>query len=139
VNKGCFRAYVINDKGVEQVVQFAIENWWITEYMSLNSGRPSEFYIQAVEDSELVAIDKKYQEELFGRLPQLERYFRIVLEKAYTASLMRIHYIFSFSGEELYNHFNTNFPGFVQRVPQYMLASYLGFTPEFLSKLRAKK
>lgn len=136
---GCFRLYIINPKGVEQVIQFGIENWWITEYVSLKSGRPSGFYIQAVENSTIIILNKKVQEELFSRIPQLERYFRVVLEKAYSAQLMRINYIFNLSGEEQYRLFNSNFPEFVQRVPQYMLASYLGITPEFLSKLRAKK
>jgi CRP-like cAMP-binding protein len=137
--KGCFRLYIINPKGVEQVIQFGIENWWITEYVSFKSGRPSGFYIQAVENSQVIVLTTGVQEELFEKIPQLERYFRIVLEKAYAAQLMRINYIFNLSGEEQYRHFNRNFPEFVQRVPQYLLASYLGITPEFLSKLRAKK
>lgn len=136
---GCFRLYIINQKGVEQVIQFGIENWWITEYVSLKSGKASGFYIQAVENAAVIVLNKKVQEELFEKIPQLERYFRIVLEKAYASQLMRINYIFNLSGEEQYRHFNRNFPEFVQRVPQYMLASYLGITPEFLSKLRAKK
>jgi len=139
VVSGCFRLYIINPKGVEQVIQFGIENWWITEYVSFKSGRPSGFCIQAVENAVITVLARNVQEELFEKIPQLERYFRIVAEKAYAAQLMRINYIFNLSGEEQYRLFNRNFPEFVQRVPQYMLASYLGITPEFLSKLRAKK
>jgi CRP/FNR family transcriptional regulator len=139
VAKGCLRLYYITEEGTEQIVQFAIDNWWLSDLMSLDVQKPSQFNIQAVEVSDIVAVDKKIQEELFAKLPKMERYFRIVLQKAYAASVMRFRYIFTQSAEERFQHFITSFPEFVQRVPQYMLASYLGFTPEFLSKLRAKK
>ena len=79
------------------------------------------------------------QDELTKAIPQLETYFRKVLQRAYAAAQRRIEYIYSFSDEERYRNFSTNFPGFIQRVPQYMLASYLGFTPQFLSKIRARR
>lgn len=139
VSAGCVRMYVQTEDGHEQIVQFGIENWWITDYMSLDTQKPSTFSIQALEASIIIVLPKKHQEALFKKIPQLERYFRIILQRAYAATLMRIHYIFSFSGEERYRHFNNLFPEFVQRIPQYILASYLGFTPEFLSKIRAKK
>jgi len=137
--KGLFRLYLITSKGAEQVIQFGIEGWWITEYHSYKSGMPSGFYLQAVENATVIAINRNTQEELFGKLPQLERYFRFVLEKAYAAQLMRIHYIFNLTGEEQYRMMVEKYPAFVQRIPQYMLASFLGITPEFLSMLRAKK
>jgi CRP-like cAMP-binding protein len=139
VAKGCFRMYVQTDNGHEQIVQFGIEDWWITDYTSFDRKSPSDFSIQALEHSAVVEIPKKHQDELFQKIPQLERYFRIILQRAYAATLLRIHYIFSFSGEERYRHFSQSFPEFIQRIPQYILASYLGFTPEFLSKIRAKK
>jgi CRP/FNR family transcriptional regulator len=138
VLKGCIRSYFYNDKAIEQTLLFAIENWWITDYTSLENRQPSHFFIQAVEPCEVAVLDKNVQEELLKTLPQLERYFRIILQRAYSASQIRIKYIYSLSGEERYRHFSTSFPEFVQRIPQYMLASYLGFTPEFLSKIRAK-
>jgi CRP-like cAMP-binding protein len=107
--------------------------------MSLDRQKPSEFSIQAVEPSAIAVLDKSVQDELFARLPQLERYFRLVLQRAYAAAIMRVKYIFTESGEERFRNFNNSFPEFIQRIPQYMLASYLGFTPEFLSKIRAKK
>jgi CRP/FNR family transcriptional regulator len=137
--KGCFRCYFVNDKGIEQTFQFGIENWWVTDYASLENKIPSQFYIQAVENATVIFIDKSISEELFTRLPKLERYFRLLLQKLNAASQIRIKYLYSFSREELYNHFSNLYPEFVQRVPQYMLASYLNFTPEFLSKIRAKK
>ncbi|AXG74188.1 Crp/Fnr family transcriptional regulator [Flavobacterium arcticum] len=139
VLNGCFRLYLITCRGAEQTIQFGIENWWITDYMSLRAGKPSGFYLQATEDAKIVVLNKDVQEELFVKIPQLERYFRLVLERAYSAQLTRIHYIFSYTGEKQYRVMNRDFPEFVKRIPQYMLASFLGMTPEFLSRLRAKK
>ncbi|MDB5255441.1 MAG: cAMP-binding protein [Chitinophagaceae bacterium] len=139
VAKGCLRLYYVNDKGIETIVQFAIENWWISDYQSLERQIPSPFYLQAIESSTVIVLEKQVQEELLTKSPSLERYFRIVAQRAYGAAQMRIKYISELSGEERYVQFTESFPDFVQRIPQYMLASYLGFTPEFLSKLRAKK
>jgi CRP-like cAMP-binding protein len=137
--KGCFRMYAITETGLEQIVHFGIENWWITDYMSLDRQIPSQFSIQAIEPSTIAILHKQAQDELFDRVPKLERYFRLVLQRAYAASIMRVKFIFTESGEERFRNFNNAFPEFIQRIPQYMLASYLGFTPEFLSKIRAKK
>jgi CRP-like cAMP-binding protein len=139
VIKGCLRMFVRTDGGAEQIIQFAIDNWWMTDYTSFEMQKPSAFTIQAVEPSQVVAVSKTALEELLVKIPQMERYFRLIVERAYAASLMRIHYIYNQSGEERYDLFTKLFPDFVQRVPQYMLASYLGFTPEFLSKIRAKR
>jgi CRP/FNR family transcriptional regulator len=139
VSKGCLRLYFINKKEQEQITQFGIEGWWITDYDSLDTQKPSRFYIQAVEDAEVIVWDKDVQEELTQTIPQLETYFRKVLQRAYAASQRRLEYIYSYTDEERYRNFSIRFPGFVQRIPQYMLASYLGFTPQFLSKIRAKK
>jgi CRP-like cAMP-binding protein len=136
---GCFRMYLTADSGTEQILQFGISNWWITDYTSFEGQIPSQFAIQALEPSTVVCLEKKNREELLRKIPQLERYFRMVVQRAYSATLMRLHFIFNFSGEERYRQFVTLYPDFVQRIPQYMLASYLGFTPEFLSKIRAKK
>jgi len=138
VLRGCLRTYLLNEKGGEQTIQFGIENWWLTDYASLDNHAPSQFFIQAIENTEVVVFEKRVQEEVFRLVPKLERYFRIILQKSAAAALFRIKFLFSLSGEARYHHFNNAFPGFVQRVPQYMLASYLNFTPEFLSKIRAK-
>lgn len=137
--KGCVRSYIINDKGNEQTLQFAIENWWITDYLGFQNQGLSNFYIQAVEKSEVISIDKESLEKLLEQVPRLERYFRLVLQKSFGASQVRIKYLFTMSAEERYHNMNNQFPEFVQRVPQYMLASYLDFSAEFLSKIRAGK
>ncbi|RAJ97989.1 CRP-like cAMP-binding protein [Larkinella arboricola] len=139
VLKGCLRMFFVNEKGVEHTTQFAIENWWMTDNMAFQQQRPSDFYIQAVEKTEVLAINFESQEQLCARLPQFERYFRLVYQKAYAAAQLRIKYLYDFSREELYHHFNDRYPDFIQRVPQYLLASFLGFTPEYLSEIRKKK
>ena len=137
ITKGCFRQYIINDKGTEQTLQFGIESWWITDYLSYHNHTPSNFYIQAVENSEVIAIEKTVLESLLIQIPKLERYFRIVSQKTFGAAQMRIKFLFTMSAEERYHHFSNLNPDFVQRVPQYMLASYLDFSAEFMSKIRA--
>lgn len=139
VVKGCLRLYFIDIKGAEQTTQFAIENWWISDLTSFLFQRPSDFYIQAAEATEVIVIEHRYYDEMFNKLPKMERYFRQIFQKLHQASQIRIKYLYSQTAEERYTNFNKLFPDFVQRVPQYMLASYLGFTPEFLSKIRAKK
>ena len=136
--KGCMRQYIINSKGSEQTLQFAIENWWITDYSSYTSGRPSKFYIQALERSEVLYISRSEQETLFEKIPALEGYFRKNLERAYAASLTRIEYLFLLSGEERYLQFVGTYPEFAQRIPQYILASFLGISPEYVSEVRKK-
>lgn len=137
--KGCIRFYIINGKGVEQTMQFGIENWWITDYLSFQYLTPSHFYIQAIENIEVASIDRKSFDELLMKLPKLEKYFRLVIQKSFGASQVRIRYLFTMSAEERYRNMNEQFPEFVQRVPQYMLASYLDFSAEFMSKIRAGK
>jgi CRP-like cAMP-binding protein len=139
VSKGCLRLFFINEKGIEQTIQFALENWWIADYTSFSSQKPSGFYIQAVEKSEVLALDFASQEEMLHRFPQMERYFRLVHQRAHAAAQFRIKFLYSLSKEEFYNHFNKLYPEFVQRIPQYLLASFLGFTPEYLSEIRGRK
>lgn len=138
VEKGLLRMYFNSEKGIEQVTHFALENWWLADYMSLMMQSPSHFNIQAIEDSEIVIIENLNQDELFEKLPQLEKYFRIIMQRANAASQMRVKYFQEQSKEENYRTFVAQFPSFIQRIPQYMLASYLGVTPEYLSELRKK-
>lgn len=139
LEKGCLRMYYINEKGTEQITQFVIENWWVSDFISFDRREPSGFFLQAIEPAEVCSLDREAQEQLCRKVPAMEHYFRIVLQKAYAAAQLRSKYLYDFSREEMYHHFNNSFPEFVQRVPQYMLASYLGFTPEYLSELRKKE
>ena len=138
VLKGCLRMFFINDKGVEQTTEFAIENWWLTDNFAFERHLPSPFYIQAVENSHLLRIDYASQEKLVAAHPEMERYFRFIFQRAFSAAQMRIKYLYDFSKEEMFHQLNDQHPEFVQRIPQYLVASFLGFTPEYLSEIRKK-
>jgi CRP-like cAMP-binding protein len=139
VLNGCLRKFFINEKGIEQTTEFAIENWWMTDNFAYERGLSTEFYIQAVENSEILIIDRDAQEKLLTEFPKMERYFRFIYQRAYAATQMRIKFLYDFSKEEFYEHLCKRHPEFVQRIPQYLIASFLGFTPEYLSEIRNKK
>lgn len=139
VLKGCLRKFFINEKGTEQTTDFAIESWWMTDNLAYERQTISNFHIQAVENTVVLKIDYPAQERLLERHPSLERYFRFIYQRAYAASQMRIKYLYSFSKEDFYHHLVQQHPEFVKRIPQYLIASFLGFTPEYLSEIRAKR
>jgi len=139
VAKGCLRLFFVTEKGIEQTIQFALENWWMADYNSFSTQTPSQFYIQAVEKSELLELEWSSQEKMLARFPQMERYFRLMHQRAHAAAQFRIKNLYVLSREESYHLFITKYPEFVQRIPQYLLASFLGFTPEYLSEIRNRK
>lgn len=139
VIKGLVRQYYVNSKLNEQIIQFGLESWWIADQDSLLNNTPATTYIQTIEATEVLLLSEKNRAFLFEQIPLLESYFRIMMQKAFVASQRRIGFIFNQTDEERYRYFLKVQPAFVQRVPQYMLASYLGFTPQFLSRIRAKK
>jgi CRP-like cAMP-binding protein len=130
--------FLINKKGGEQITQFALDSLWISDYKSFINATPSEYYIQAIEESTIVSIEKQNVDLLLIELPQLERYFRLMLQKDVAGAQHRSKLLYEMSKKEFYDHFSTTFPEFMQRLPQYMIASYLGLTPEYLSELRKK-
>ena len=138
VAQGCLRMFFVNEKGVEQTVQFALEHWWLADYTSFSAQSPSGFFIQAVERTEALSLSYSAQEELLQKYPVMERYFRLVHQRAHAAAQFRIRALYGHSRETLYHQFVHSYPEFVQRIPQYLLASYLGFTPEYLSELRRR-
>jgi CRP-like cAMP-binding protein len=138
VLNGCLRKFFVNEKGVEQTTEFALETWWMTDHIAYEHRLPSQFYIQAVENSEVLRIDRDSQEKLMAAFPKMERYFRFIYQRAYGASQMRMKYLYGFSKEEAFHHLNNKYPEFVRRIPQHLIASFLGFTPEYLSELRKK-
>jgi len=139
VSEGCLRLFFVNDKGIEETIQFALEHWWLSDYTSFSTQKPAEFSIQAVEKSEVMALSFSAQEEMLQRFPQMERYFRLVHQRAHAAFQFRIKFLYTMSREQLYREFARQYPAFVQRIPQYLLASFLGLTPEYLSEIRSKK
>lgn len=138
VEKGCLRMFFVNDRGVEQTVQFALEHWWLADYTSFSAQIPSGFYIQAVEHTKVLSLRFTAQEELLRKYPLMERYFRLVHQRAHAAYQFRLKSLYGHSREEIYSDFIKRYPDFVQRIPQYLLASFLGFTPEYLSELRRR-
>lgn len=139
VEKGLLRLFYINDRGIEQTTHFAMENWWMADYASFSAQKPSSFFIQAVEKTEVLALEHNAQEHLLQEYPALERYFRLIHQRAHAASQFRIRWLYELSKEDAYHSFANAYPEFAQRIPQYLLASFLGFTPEYLSEIRAKR
>lgn len=135
---GLLRKFYINEKGIEQTTEFAIETWWLTDNFAYEHKVPTEFYIQAVERSVILYISQDKQAQLLKAFPVMEKYFRFVYQRAYAAAQKRIKFLFSLSKEEFYFQAVRNHPEFIQRVPQYLIASYLGFTPEYLSEIRKR-
>lgn len=138
VLEGILRKFFINEKGVQQTTEFAIENWWMTDTFSYINEMATEFYIQAVQPAKVLVIRQSAYDELLEAHPVMEKYFRCIYQKAYAAAQMRVKLLYEYSREELYRQFLKNYPTFLQRVPQYLIASYLGFTPEYLSEIRKK-
>lgn len=136
VEKGVLRSYTIDDKGIEHIVQFAAEGWWISDMYSFLTGEPSTYSIDVLEDAELLLLSGTSNEQLLKTVPKMERYFRILTQNALIALQRRIVGSLSQSAEEKYNHLLNVYPHIIQRVPQHMIASYLGITPETLSRIR---
>jgi CRP-like cAMP-binding protein len=136
VAKGMLRSYVIDNKGKEHIIQFAPENWWISDKTGLTDGAPSTFFIDAIEDSEILLIDMKGHLILIEKLPGYAASFRTGIQKRTTAKDHRIVASLTETAEERYHDFLKTYPTIAQRVPQHMLASYLGITPETVSRIR---
>ena len=135
---GCLRSFYTDSNGVEHNIQFAVDDWWISDMASFLSQKPALLTVEALEDSEVMQIDSAGIEELYDRIPKLERFFRLLLQNAFIAQQQRILSMISKTAEERYSEFISKYPQFEQRIPQVHVASYLGITPEFLSKLRKK-
>jgi CRP/FNR family transcriptional regulator len=129
----------VSRKLTEQIIHFGLENWWVADQDSLMTRQPSVCYIQTIEQTEVLLLPENNKAGLFQQVPALETYFALVMQKAFVAAQRRLGYMFNMTDEERFRHFSSLYPDFMQRVPQYMLASYLGFTPQFMSRLRAKK
>jgi signal-transduction protein with cAMP-binding, CBS, and nucleotidyltransferase domain len=139
VIKGCLQLYFIDSLGNKKTSQFAIENWWLTDFLAFQNQKQSNFYIETVENSKVLSISFSKYQELLDKFPKMEKYFRTIYETAYGSALIRLKYINSFSKEEMFFRFRDDFPEFTQRVPQYLLASFLGLTPEYLSEIKKKQ
>jgi CRP-like cAMP-binding protein len=136
VEKGLLRSYTIDDKATEHVIQFALEGWWITDMYSFLTSEPASYNIDAVEDSELLLLTQAAMDDMLLKVPKMERYFRILQQNSLIALQRRLIGSLSFTAEEKYLKLIASYPDIVQRVPQQYIASYLGITPETLSRIR---
>lgn len=136
VEKGMLRSYTVDDKGVEHIIQFAFEGWWISDQYSFLTGEPSQYNIDALEDCELLLLSRSAEEQLMEQVPKMERYFRILLQNSMIAMQRRIVGSLSQPAEKRYTDLVQTCPTIPRRVPQHMMASFLGITPETLSRIR---
>jgi CRP-like cAMP-binding protein len=138
VSKGCLRSYVVDNKGKEHVVQFAPENWWLTDIDSIVHKKPTLYFMDAIEPSEVLLIDFSSFQKLMSTLPGLAQSFQSGQQKHNAAKDKRIIATLTSDAETRYHQFLETYPTIAQRVPQHMLASYLGISPETLSRVRRK-
>ncbi|WP_276481955.1 Crp/Fnr family transcriptional regulator [Paraflavitalea pollutisoli] len=136
VNKGSLRIYQVDDSGQERIINFAFEGWWTGDMYSFLSGQPAIYHVDALEDCELLLIGKEQLEQLYIDIPKFDRFYRILLQNAYIAMQRRISDNMMLSAEERYLQFLERYPQFEQRLSQKHIASYLGITPESLSRIR---
>lgn len=136
VVSGCLRSYFIDPSGKVHIVQFAVDNWWISDMESLMTGTPARYNIDALQDSDVLQIDKHNFEELLRRYPKFERMFRLMLSNAFISHQRRIVDNLCLPAKDRYLHFLQKHRSIEQKVPQTQIASYLGMTPEFLSQIR---
>jgi CRP-like cAMP-binding protein len=139
VAKGCLRSYVIDAKGKEHIVQFAPETWWLADSISLMSGAPSQYFIDAIEPTDVIVLDVPSHQRLIEQVPGYAAAFRTGLQKHAAAKDQRIVRTLSATAEERYLEFVETYPSIALRVPQWMLASYLGVTPETVSRIRKNR
>jgi CRP-like cAMP-binding protein len=137
VNSGCLRTYTIDEKGQEHVIQFSIEDWWSGDMYSFLTQTPARYNIEALEDSELFCLEKPALEELYIRIPKFEKFFRHLLQNAFISMQERINATLSQPADERYCAFIERYPKMEQRLPLKQIASYLGITPESLSRIRS--
>lgn len=135
--KGCIRSYYLDKEGVETILLFAVEEWWVSDLTSFSEQKPSNLFIETVEDCELLSIDYKSKTLLFEKIPAFEKMFRLLVQRSLSVLQQRFYASVSQTAEERYLHFMEKYPQIAQRVPQHQIARYIGVSPEFLSKVRS--
>ena len=138
VCKGFLRSYVIDNKGKEHIIQFAPENWWISDKSAGADGSKASCFIDAIEDSDILLIDRAGHFKMLEKVAAYSTSFQAGMQKRSAAKDKRIIHSLTADAEERYNDFLQTYPSIAQRVPQHMLASYLGIAPETLSRVRKK-
>ena len=139
VTKGILRSYTVDKNGFEHVLQFAPPGWWIADVYSLITQQPGSLSIDAVEDSDVLLLPKQELDKLYNEIPAFERFFRILAENALVTFQQRLIDNLSLTAKERYANFCKRYPLLIERLPQKQVASYIGVTPEFLSKMLKSK
>ena len=139
ITRGLTRTYEVDEKGQEHVVQFGLEDWWVGDLYSFLTGTPSKYNIDCLEDTHVLQITKPHLELLYERVPKLERHFRLLLQNAFIAVTERVASTLTQSALERYDAFIAHYPQIEQRVPNRQIASYLGITPQSLSRIRGQR
>lgn len=139
VSEGSLRSYYIEEDGEEHIIQFGIRGWWINDLYSYLTQKPATCFVQAIKSSKVLLIHRDQLNQLFDKVPPIERFFRIKFQNAYVALQERTLERMSLSAKERYEKFRKKYRDIEQSVPQYMIASYLNVTPEFLSSVRSDK
>ncbi|HET8886577.1 MAG TPA: Crp/Fnr family transcriptional regulator [Salinimicrobium sp.] len=137
VEKGLLRSFTTDEKGTEHTLQFSMEGWWAADLYSFFTEEPTQFHIEALEESEVLLLSKPSWDLLLEKVPSFERYFRILIQNNLIATQRRLIGSFSETAEEKYNNLLLQCPSIVQRVPQHMIASYIGISRETLSRIRS--
>jgi CRP-like cAMP-binding protein len=139
VVSGTLRSYCINKEGKESTIMFAVADWWVTDMYCYLNEKPSMTFIEAVGDSTILQLNRLDFDRLLITIPKFERFFRVLMQNAYTREQLRVIESLTLSAEERYDRFLQKYPQVVKQVTQKQIASYLGITPEFLSTIRRKK
>lgn len=138
VISGCTKTFYVDDQGQEHVVMFSIEDWWTSDMGSYITQKPSDFNVQCIENTSLIQFSYEQQNQMLEEIPKLERFFRKIIERAFVASQKRVVRNLSMTAKDRYLFFRNTYPKIDQRIPQYLIASYLGITKEFLSKIKSQ-
>jgi CRP-like cAMP-binding protein len=138
VVRGCLRMYKIDEQGAIHILQFATENYWIMDLGSFHGEKPSELNMDAIEDTMVLQISRNDLISLYMQAPKFDRIFRVLIENSFVGLQKRLLQNISSTAEERYQSFLDTYPHLVNRLSQTQVASFLGITPEFLSRLRNK-
>jgi CRP-like cAMP-binding protein len=139
VKSGALRSYYVDQYGKESTVMFAIADWWITDMYCYLNRKPAMMHIETIEESTIIQISRSNFDQLLETIPKFEKFFRILMQNAYTREQLRIMENLSLTAEERYHNFVIKYPQIVKQVTQKQIASYLGITPEFLSAIKKVK
>lgn len=139
VSQGLLKSYILDEKGNENINLFGWEGWWIADFQSFLFQTPATLAIEAIEDCELLLLSRINYDQMLEEVPVMERYFRLVYERSLVTKDQRLVYAQSYSAEEKYFYLIHTYPELIQRIPQSLLASFLGLTPETFSRIKHKK